>query len=89
MDKLPKVFANPINKNIDSEQKYFRSNKDVRNSVSIADIDNILSSNNHIYRTRVKVNGVEKVIIKRVNNYLLTIDNERININDINSFDAI
>lgn len=89
MNKLPKVFANPINKNINNEQKYFKSDRNISSGVSISDIDNLLNSNRFIYRSKVRINGEEKVIIKRVGDYLLTIDNERININDINDFKII
>ena len=89
MNKLPKVFANPINKNINNEQKYFKSDRNISSVVSISDIDNLLNSNRFIYRSKVRINGEEKVIIKRVGDYLLTIDNERININDINDFKII
>ena len=89
MNKLPKVFANPINKNINNEQKYFKSDRNISGGVSISDIDNLLNSNRFIYRSKVRINGEEKVIIKRVGDYLLTIDNERININDINDFKII
>ena len=45
MNKLPKVFANPINKNINNEQKYFKSDRNISGGVSISDIDNLLNSN--------------------------------------------
>ncbi|MBR5662980.1 MAG: hypothetical protein IKX00_05010 [Bacilli bacterium] len=89
MNKLPKVFANPINKDIINEQKLYRSDRKNSSTVSINEIDNLLNSNRHIYRSKVKINGEVKVIIKRVGDYLLAIDNEKINIHDINSFETI
>lgn len=89
MDRLPKVFANPINKEINNEQKYFRSDKDIPSKITVYDIDNIINSNRFNYMTRLRINGLEKKVIKRVNNYLLTIDNEKILIDSIRSIEAI
>lgn len=89
MDRLPKVFANPINKEINNEQKYFRSDKDIPSRFTIYDIDNIINSNRFNYMTRLRINGLERKVIKRVDNYLLTIDNERILIDSIKSIDVI
>lgn len=89
MDRLPKVFANPINKEINNEQKYFRSDKDVPSKITVYDIDNIINSNRFNYMTRLRINGLEKKVIKRVNNYLLTIDNEKILIDGIKSIEVI
>ena len=89
MDRLPKVFANPINKEINNEQKYFRSDKDILSKITVYDIDNIINSNRFNYMTRLRINGLEKKVIKRVNNYLLTIDNEKILIDGIKSIEVI
>lgn len=89
MDRLPKVFANPINKEINNEQKYFRSDKDIPSKITVYDIDNIINSNRFNYMTRLRINGLEKKVIKRVNNYLLTIDNEKILIDSIRSIEVI
>lgn len=89
MDRLPKVFANPINKEINNEQKYFRSDKDIPSKITVYDIDNIINSNRFNYMTRLRINGLEKKVIKRVNNYLLTIDNEKILIDSIKSIEII
>lgn len=89
MDRLPKVFANPINKEINNEQKYFRSDKDIPSKITVYDIDNIINSNRFNYMTRLRINGLEKKVIKRVNNYLLTIDNEKILIDGIKSIEVI
>ena len=89
MDRLPKVFANPINKEINNEQKYFRSDKDIPSKITVYDIDNIINSNRFNYMTRLRINGLEKKVIKRVNNYLLTIDNEEILIDTIKNIDVI
>ena len=88
MKDLPKVFASPINKEINNEQKYYRSDEK-NSSVSIYDIDKVLNSNKYLFRSKVKINGEIKTVIKRVNNYLLTIDNEKININDIKKIELL
>lgn len=96
MDKLPKVYAHPINHSIDNEQNSFKS-YDNRNhnsgSLTTHEIDNILNSTHHIFRSKVKlnINGeyFEKTIISRNNDYLITIDNEKIPINSIWSIKLI
>ena len=92
MNELPKVYANPIDHDINNEQKYYRSDT-VYNGISINDIDKALKNSDYIYRVRVKmlIGGeyVIKIIIKRVNDYLLTIDNEKIPIKEIKSFEVI
>lgn len=96
MKKIPKVYVNPINKDIDNEQKYFRSgniNSNYSKGISLYDIDKVLNSNKHIYRSKVRLNinnnYVEKIIVSRSNNYLITIDNEKIPISNIFSIEEI
>lgn len=95
MNKLPKVFANNICKDLNNEQKVFKSGDNMlRNEpVSISDIDRILNSNRHIYGSKVRIyNGSgyeDKVIISRNNNYLITIDNEKIRINNIKKIELL
>ena len=96
MKKIPKVYVNPINKDIDNEQKYFRSgntNCSYSKGISLYDIDKVLNSNKHIYRSKVRLNinnnYVEKIIVSRSNSYLITIDNEKIPISNIFSIEEI
>lgn len=96
MKKIPKVYVNPINKDIDNEQKYFRSgniNSNYSKGISLCDIDRVLNSNKHVYRSKVRLNinnnYVEKIIVSRSNNYLITIDNEKIPISNIFSIEEI
>lgn len=95
MNKLPKVFANPINKNINNEQTNYRSYKDYSNreGISNLDVDRILNSNKHIFRSKVRIllndNYVKKTIISRNGDYIITIDNEKIPIKNIKSIDLI
>lgn len=89
MNKLPKVYASPIKHNIQNEQKYFRSNSSYNtyNNDVRKDIDKILNNNKHIYRSKVLINLngklIEKTIVSRKGDYLITIDNEKILIDDI------
>ena len=89
MNKLPKVFVNPINKIIDNDQKNYRSYKDsyIRKNITSLDIDNIINSKKYINGTKVKIlinnEYLYKTIITRQKDYLITIDNEKIFIKDI------
>lgn len=95
-EDLPKVFANKIEKKIDNSQDIFYQNdlierKDSRSiNKKIADIFN---SVNFIYKRNVKIisNGriFEKTIVGRKNNFLLTMDNEAINIDEITDIEEI
>ena len=88
MEKLPKVYENPINKNFNNTQSLYRSsiinksNKDI-NKI----IDNMLRSNDYIAKKRVKITLSNDILvvdmIGKSNNNILTIDNKLININDI------
>lgn len=100
MEKLPKVFVNPINHDVDNYQKiYVSSSKLDRNYHSeekniVKTIDNILGSSRHIYRTKVRIvlndnKEREILIISRTKDYIITIDNERINIDDIKDIKVI
>ena len=89
---LPDVFPVPVNKKINNVQDscYAKLEKqDIRNSnLSIeSKINRIFNSNDYIYKKKVQIktkNGVlNKTIIGRTHDSLLTMDNEKININDI------
>ncbi len=95
-EDLPKVFANKIEKKIDNSQDIFYQNDliDRKDSRSInKKIADIFNSVNFIYKRNVKIisNGrtFEKTIVGRKNNFLLTMDNEAINIDEITDIEEI
>ncbi len=95
--KLPKVFANKIDKNLNNnETVYYNKNeerkieeKDPLSSILTVNqkINQIFSSARYVYKADVIIttkNGkLNKRIIGRNRNELITMDNEVININDI------
>ena len=94
--KLPKVFANKIDKNLNNNETVYYNKNEVRseqkdNSSSIftvnQKINQIFSSARYVYKADVIIttkNGkVNKRIIGRNRNELITMDNEVINVNDI------
>lgn len=94
--KLPKVFANKIDKNLNNNETVYYDKNEVRseqkdNSSSIftvnQKINQIFSSARYVYKADVIIttkNGkVNKRIIGRNRNELITMDNEVINVNDI------
>ena len=94
--KLPKVFANKIDKNLNNNETVYYDKNEVRNeqkdnSSSIftvnQKINQIFSSARYVYKADVIIttkNGkMNKRIIGRNRNELITMDNEVINVNDI------
>ncbi len=94
--KLPKVFANKIDKNLNNNETVYYNKNEVRseqkdNSSSIftvnQKINQIFSSARYVYKADVIIttkNGkMNKRIIGRNRNELITMDNEVINVNDI------
>ena len=92
MNKLPKVYANNIDKKLNNNS-YFYASDDGKNDVIlnkpdvIKKINEIFSSPNYVYRANVviKLNDgeIEKKIIGKNKDYLITIDNELISIDSI------
>ena len=97
-DKLPKVFANSDTEKIDNNTKVFYSSKDnnemERNSdnhnsdISVnKKIQQLFSDKAFVYKIsatiKLKDGEITKTIIGKNSEYLLTIDNEKIPINDI------
>lgn len=90
---LPKVFANKIEKNLNNSQDiYYEDN--FRNNLNTKDartvnkkIADIFDSANFVYKSNVKITTKDKVISKTIvgrrGNYLLTMNNEVINIDEI------
>ena len=97
--KLPKVFANKIDKNLDNNKSVFYSDKE---NISVNDdslrsvnkvininqkINSIFSSPKYVYKADVDITVNDGVIHKRVigknSTHLITIDNELIPISNI------
>lgn len=90
---LPKVFANKIEKNLNNSQDIFyedslRSNGGLRDARTLnKKIADIFDSSNFVYKSNVKITtrdkAISKTIVGRRGNYLLTMDNEAISIDEI------
>ena len=87
--ELPKVFQNP---NINLEKKKINNNIDIKKEkVSYYDIytkiNKLFKSPNYIYKIKVliktKDEEKEEILIGKTSKYLLTINNEKIQIKDI------
>ena len=96
MDKLPRVFVNPINHYIDNEQKAYTSfDREVKKeNINISkEIDKLLRSTNHITKTKLRIYTSSFVkdifLVSRSNNYIITIDNEKIKIDDIKKIELL
>ncbi len=91
MDKLPRVYANPINKTLNNVQESFIDHEirhDVASPINInRKINEIFASPNHIYKSKVKITfkdkSVEETIVGKTNLNLLTMDGKLIKITDI------
>lgn len=92
--KLPHVFHNKIDKKINNNTEYYYSKSKDHNDIETTPpknirkaITEIFSSPNYIYKANViitlKDKTVEKRIIGRNKNYLITMDNETIPIDSI------
>ena len=93
MKELPKVFQNKIDKKINNNESFYYSNlKD--NSIEPQDsktiiqkINEIFSSPNYVYKANVEITLKDKVLNKRIigrnKDYIITMDNELIKISDI------
>jgi len=100
--KLPKVFANSIDKKLNNNESVYyekteRSSEESKkssmsNSFNINQkINHIFGSSRYVYKADVditlKSGKVSKKIIGRNKNQLITMDNELINISDILDID--
>ncbi len=89
--ELPKVFHQEITKPLHNNEKVFYSsgNREVKEEKNVYQ----LFETNHIYRTKVKLTlkdkEVEKIVIGRTENNLITFDNEIIAINDIQRIELL
>ncbi len=97
MNKLPNVYANPINKKINNVQETFYSRSDRNIDVNPKDINTkineIFSNKNHVYKSKVKITFRDKeeeaVIVGKTNLNLLTIDGKLIRIPEIVDIERI
>ena len=88
--KLPSVFANKDVRNSNNETIYYSTNDVKKDRPSLIGknvrekINSIFNSNNYIYKADVEIVFDDKTVVKRIigrnGDYLLTFDNERINI---------
>lgn len=102
--KLPSIFANKINKNIDNNKKVYYSdleenkideklNKNfLKPQLNINQkINKIFNSPKYVYKADVTIKLKDKTINKKIigknNNNIITIDNELIPISDIEDID--
>ena len=88
---LPKVYANPIDKDIRNNDNVFYSKNEepeLDRSVNIYEkINQIFASPHHVYKSNVLVNTkngeLRTTIVGKAGNYLLTLNGEKINMSDI------
>ena len=87
MSKLPKVFINNINREINNSMNRVKVND------SNLSLENILSKDkysfNHVYEITLKDKIIKDSIIQILDTKILTIDNSWINIKDIISIKEI
>lgn len=89
MSKKPKVFQNIINKELNNNHtvSVTRSNEVISKKDVNEKIREILNSKNYIYKAKVSITTqqgiIERQIIGKKDDYLMTIDNELIPIANI------
>lgn len=91
MDKLPSVFANKIDKEINNVQSiYYGESRSIehKDSISVSrKINNIFSSTSHVYKSKVSITLsdkiIERIIVGKTSSNLITIDGELIPIANI------
>ena len=92
MKDLPKVFKNNLDKKFDNNRSvYYSSNKnkeEVRDSRTVLQkINDIFASPNYVYKANVEITLKDKKVTKRIigrnKNYIITMDNMLIPIEDI------
>ena len=87
MNKLPKVYANTNLGNIrNNETIYYANKKSIVQNIDYK-INQLFKSSKYVYKIDVKITTSKSIntyrIIGKSNNYLITINNEKIPINDI------
>lgn len=92
MKNLPKVYAKPIEKVINNNNHLFYSKFQEERSEAkniVKEIDNIFHSKDFVYKKEVelvtKQGIITTAIVGKNGNYLLTLDGQKILINEIES----
>ena len=93
MKDLPKVFHNKTNKKFNNNRNVFYSNNNYNENDAndprtvLQKINEIFSSPNYVYKANVEITLKDKKVAKRIigrnKNYIITMDNDLIPINDI------
>lgn len=94
---LPRVFVNPINKEINNNLDIYykdRSFKEIPKSIDITKkINQIFASASHVYKSKVKIttenDTFETTIVGKSGSDLLSLNGERIHINNIQNIEKI
>ena len=97
MKDLPRVSAFPIDKKLDNSQERFYGATDFFKETKpvnvISKINQIFASNNHVYKSRVRIklkNDIEeRTIIGKTSTELLTFTGDKIKITDIIDIEKI
>ena len=88
MDKLPRVYQNKIDHDINCGQDSFYSQNNFSSNHRSIKVNDIFKGIDFIYKKRVEITlnnnmVLVKDIVSKNDKYLITIDNEKILINDI------
>ncbi len=94
--KLPNVFVNKIDREINNTQKLYYSDLrgERKEPVNVMKkINDIFSSIHHVYKSHVRITTnndvIDTFIVGKSNIYLLTLDNKKIRIPDIIDIEKI
>lgn len=90
-NELPKVYSNPIDKEIKNNKEVYYSRSQVNNYKSPKDITKIINqifaSKDFVYKKKIRIttfdNQLEVNLVGRTSNNLLTLDNQKIALNEI------
>lgn len=87
MNKLPKVYANTNLGNIKNNETIYYDNKKIKTNNIDYKINQIFKSSKYVYKIDVRITTTKNIdtykVIGKSNNCLITINNEKIPINDI------
>lgn len=93
---LPRVFVNPINKEINNNLDiYYQGRiKEVPKNIDITKkINQIFASTSHVYKSKVRIttenDTFETTIVGKSGSDLLSLNGERIHINNIQNIEKI
>ncbi len=97
MNNLPNVSAFPIEKELhNSQERFYGIGSELVNNKPvnvIAKINHIFASNNHVYKSRVRIKTkddlLERTIVGKTSTDLLTLSGDKIRIIDILDIDRI